>query len=93
VTLEEVQELFAFHRWANALLLDAAGGLSAEDFARNLGSSFPSVRETLVHLLSADWIWLERWHARLPLKTAQPPLAAPPASFPLSTCSCRTNSR
>ena len=64
--LAEVQELFAFHRWANARLLDAAGGLGAEDFARDLGSSFPSVRETLVHLLSADWIWLERWHGRSP---------------------------
>jgi uncharacterized damage-inducible protein DinB len=64
--LAEVRELFAFHRWANARLLDAAGGLTAEDFARDLRSSFPSVRETLVHLLSADWIWLERWRGRSP---------------------------
>jgi uncharacterized damage-inducible protein DinB len=59
--LAEHLELFAYHRWANARTLDAAGRLAAEDFTRDLKSSFPSVRDTLAHLLSADWIWLERW--------------------------------
>ena len=63
---DEVRELFAYHRWANARLLEAAGTLSVEDFGRDLGSSFPSVRATLAHLLSADWIWLERWRGTSP---------------------------
>jgi uncharacterized damage-inducible protein DinB len=65
--VDEVRELFAYHRWANARMLEAAGMLSAEDFARDLGSGFPSVRATLAHLLSADWIWLERWRGTSPI--------------------------
>ena len=64
--IDEVRELFAYHRWANARMLEAAGMLTDEDFARDLGSSFPSVRATLAHLLSADWIWLERWRGASP---------------------------
>jgi uncharacterized damage-inducible protein DinB len=51
-------------------MLDAAAGLSEEQFARDLGSSFPSVQGTLAHLIGADWIWLERWRGSSP--TAQP---------------------
>ena len=64
--LAEIHELFAYHRWANARMLAAAAALSDEQFARDLRSSFPSVRDTLVHLLAADWIWLERWRGRSP---------------------------
>jgi uncharacterized damage-inducible protein DinB len=29
------------------------------------GNSFLSVRDTLAHILGAEWIWLERWQGRL----------------------------
>ncbi|HEX9652931.1 MAG TPA: DinB family protein, partial [bacterium] len=29
-------------------------------------NSFPSIRETLVHMLSAEWIWLTRWNGSSP---------------------------
>jgi uncharacterized damage-inducible protein DinB len=64
--LEEIRELFAYHRWANARMLTAAGELDQEAFARDLRSSFASVRDTLTHMISADWIWLERWRGTSP---------------------------
>jgi uncharacterized damage-inducible protein DinB len=57
----EIHELFEFNRWANQRMLDAVAALSVEQFTRDLKSSFPSVRDTLVHLVGADWIWLSRW--------------------------------
>ena len=40
--------------------------LSAEQFLRDLKNSFPSVRDTLAHILGAEWIWLRRWHGEIP---------------------------
>jgi uncharacterized damage-inducible protein DinB len=64
--LQEIRQLFDFNRWANERILDVVAGLSEEQFGRDMGSSFPSVRDTLVHVMSADWIWLERWHGVSP---------------------------
>jgi uncharacterized damage-inducible protein DinB len=63
---DELRELYAFNRWANARMLDAAAQLGEEQFTRDLGSSFGSLRDTLLHILSAEWIWLERWHGSSP---------------------------
>lgn len=67
---DEFRELFAYNRWANQAILDAAASLTDEQFARDLGSSFPSVRDTLVHVMSAEWVWLSRWRGISP--TAMP---------------------
>ena len=64
MTPEEVRLLFAYDAWANARVLDACSALTAEQFTRGLGSSFSSVRDTLAHILGAQWIWLERFHGR-----------------------------
>jgi uncharacterized damage-inducible protein DinB len=70
---DEVRDLFGFNRWANHALLDAAATLSDEQYGRDLGSSFPSVRATLEHMGQAEWIWLRR------LLGASPP--APPSGW------------
>ena len=57
----ELQELYAFNRWANEEILAAAAGLSSEQLSRDLGSSFPSVLATLAHVAQSDWVWLQRW--------------------------------
>jgi uncharacterized damage-inducible protein DinB len=59
--VDEFKELYAFNRWANLRVLEATGALSDEQFVRELGSSFPSVRDTLVHIMSGEWVWLSRW--------------------------------
>jgi uncharacterized damage-inducible protein DinB len=63
---KEFQQLFEYDVWANAHVLDAAASLSAEEFTRDLGNSFPSVRDTLVHILFAESVWLRRWKGESP---------------------------
>ena len=58
--------LYDYNTWAIDRTLDACAALSDEQFTRDLGSSFRSVRDTLVHISGAQWIWLERWHGRSP---------------------------
>lgn len=64
--LHEIRQLFEFNRWANERILEVVAALTEDQFVRDLRSSFPSVRDTLVHVMSADWIWLERWHGVSP---------------------------
>lgn len=64
--VEDLRELFAYNRWANGRILDAGAKLDDEAWTRALISSFPSVRETLAHVLASEWVWLERWHGRSP---------------------------
>ncbi|HWQ03207.1 MAG TPA: DinB family protein [Candidatus Nitrosotenuis sp.] len=66
MNLERIRELYDFNAWANRRVLDSCTLLSAEQFTRPLGSSFSSVRDTLAHILGAEWIWLERWQGRSP---------------------------
>lgn len=35
--------------------------LSAEEFTRDLGGSFRSVRDTLVHIIGGEWVGLKYW--------------------------------
>lgn len=65
-TPEDVAKLFAYGRWANALVLDSAASLEPEEFTRQIGGSFGSVQGTLAHLCGADWVWLERFLGRSP---------------------------
>jgi uncharacterized damage-inducible protein DinB len=66
VTPELLRLLFQFNLWADRRTMDACATLSNEQFTRNLGSSFGSVRDTLVHLFGAEWVWNERFHGRSP---------------------------
>jgi uncharacterized damage-inducible protein DinB len=66
ISLCALTELFAHHYWARDRQLLACAALTSEQFLRPLGNSFPSVRDTLVHLLAVEWLWLERWRGRSP---------------------------
>jgi uncharacterized damage-inducible protein DinB len=66
MTSSEMRELVAFNAWANHRILGAAEALTAEQFTKELGSSFSSVRDTLVHIWAVEWVWLERLQGRSP---------------------------
>jgi uncharacterized damage-inducible protein DinB len=66
MTPEEMRVLYDYNAWANRRELDAAAALTTEQFTKNLGSSFSSVRDTLAHIFGAEWIWLERFQGRSP---------------------------
>ena len=66
MTLQELQALLDYHYWARDRALDAAERLTPEQFTKDLANSFRSVRDTLVHLYGADWIWCARWEGETP---------------------------
>jgi len=61
MTAKDIQLLYEYDRWANMRILGAAEALSAEQFTRDLGGSFRSVRDALLHILGGEWIWLRYW--------------------------------
>ncbi len=63
---QEIQLLYDYNSWANHRALGAAEKLASEQFLRQMGSSFSSVRDTLAHIYGAEWIWLERFQGRSP---------------------------
>jgi len=69
---KDFQTLYAYNSWANRRTTESCAALDSEKFTRNLGSSFGSVRDTLVHILGAEWVWLERWRGRNPTAFADP---------------------
>lgn len=73
---EDFRLLYDYNSWANHRTLDACEALSEEEFTRDLGSSFRSVRDTLAHICGVEWLWLERWHGRS--HNALPPAAEYP---------------
>lgn len=66
VPLATLRELFEYNYWARDRQLEACAALRQEQFKRPLGNSFPSLRDTLAHLVGAEWVWLERWRGRSP---------------------------
>jgi uncharacterized damage-inducible protein DinB len=66
MTPEDIRLLFDYNAWANQRSQDAAAQLSDEQFVQPLGSSFSSVRDTLGHICSGEWVWLERCNGRTP---------------------------
>jgi uncharacterized damage-inducible protein DinB len=66
MTPELTCQLFDYNAWANQRALEAAAQLSDEQFVKPLGSSFSSVRDTLMHICGGEWIWLERFLGNSP---------------------------
>jgi uncharacterized damage-inducible protein DinB len=64
--LPVLREMFAYHRWASAKILECVAPVTEEEFVREIGGSFGSLRGTLLHVYGADWVWLERFHGRSP---------------------------
>ena len=62
----DLHTLLDYHYWARDRVLEAADKLSPEQFTRDLGSSFKSVRDTLVHTYAAEWAWHSRWNGVSP---------------------------
>ena len=60
MTVKDLQDLYDYSYWANTKLLTVVSQLTPEEFTRSVAGSYGSVRNTLVHVLSAEWGWLDR---------------------------------
>jgi uncharacterized damage-inducible protein DinB len=68
-------DAWKYHQWAIEKTFESCQDLSSQEFTRDLGGSFASVRDTLVHTLMADSAW---WHRTQGLPYTRPN----PADFP-----------
>ena len=69
--LEAIRDLYAYSAWANTRILDTAAQLNPEQYtAASVG--YDSIRDTLVHTASAQWLWLERWRGNSPRELWDP---------------------
>ena len=72
----DLRTQYDYNYWANEKLLAVVSELTPEEFTQSVSGSYGSVRNTLVHILSAEWGWLDRCggHPRGP--------ALQPADYP-----------
>jgi len=60
MTVKDLEALFDYGYWANQKLFDVLAEFTDEQFTQAVAGSYGSVRNTLVHVLSAEWGWLDR---------------------------------
>jgi len=58
--VEDLGRLYDYNYWANRHLFGALQALTPEQFTQSVAGSYGSIRNTLVHILSAEWGWLDR---------------------------------
>lgn len=63
--IENIQFLYEYNYWANHKILAGARMLTEEQYLAPREYSHGGVRDTLVHILSAEWIWRVRCEEQL----------------------------
>jgi uncharacterized damage-inducible protein DinB len=66
MNISDIQTLYAYNRWANQRMFSVLETLSKDQLSTEMTSSFPSIQESVLHILAAEWIWLKRWTGRSP---------------------------
>src|SRR3954463_15245685 len=66
MNVRDLQLLLDYHYWARDRLLDALDLLTPEQFTRDMGNSFRSIRDTAAHIYAAEWAWHSRWRGESP---------------------------
>lgn len=61
--IEQARLLFDYNYWANGRILDTAAKAGPKVYNAPGKLSHGGLRETLVHLVSAEWIWRQRVQA------------------------------
>jgi uncharacterized damage-inducible protein DinB len=59
--LEYFKTLYDYNYWANAKILDTAERITDEQLFALTHDSYGSLHGTLVHTMSAEWVWRTRW--------------------------------
>ena len=60
MTVNDLRRLYDYGSWANRKVFSAIEQLKPEQFTQPVAGSYGSVRNTLVHTMSAEWGWLDR---------------------------------
>lgn len=65
MTLELIRTLYDYDRWASGQIFAAADGLTPEQLNTPGTAGHGSIRETLLHMVSAHWSWLSWWDGHM----------------------------
>ncbi len=61
---DDLPSLYSFNEWANARVLETLSVLPGEDYAKDQGGGWPSLRAVFVHLAGATDAWAVRFSGR-----------------------------
>jgi uncharacterized damage-inducible protein DinB len=61
---DDLLALYEYNAWANERVIGALLALPGEDYVRDMGGGWPSVRATFVHIAGATDAWAERFAGR-----------------------------
>lgn len=56
MTVKDLENLYDYGYWANRKLIHVISQLTPEQFTQPVAGSYGSIRNTLVHVLSAEWV-------------------------------------
>lgn len=56
-----LSKLLRFNAWANRTVAEQIQNCPQELFDKQIGGSFGSLKSLLIHVLEADYLWLNRW--------------------------------
>jgi uncharacterized damage-inducible protein DinB len=57
-----LEEYASYNKWANKKIIDVVMTMPQEQVMRDMGSSFPSIFKTVLHMADAESIWWQRIH-------------------------------
>jgi uncharacterized damage-inducible protein DinB len=60
--LVALRNFFTYNYWARDRQLEACARLDQEQLENSSSTSFASLRHTFAHMVSSEWVWLERLH-------------------------------
>lgn len=69
---QDILLLYQYNQWASAKILNAATNVTQDQFIAPASFPHSGLRGTLVHTLSAQWIWRERWEGTSPTALLDP---------------------
>jgi uncharacterized damage-inducible protein DinB len=74
MTLQELKTLHAYNSWANNRLFEALATIPPDQYTKDMNSSHGGILGTMIHLVGAEKIWLERFQGSpQPFLTENPP--------------------
>ena len=66
---QDILTLCKYNAWSNAKILNAASGITQEQFCAPVPFPHGSLQGTLIHALFAEWLWRNRWEGTAPAST------------------------
>ena len=60
MTVDDLRRLYDYGYWANRKLFQVMEQMAPEQFTQPVAGSYGSIRNTMVHVMSAEWGWLDR---------------------------------